>query len=192
VSVQALAVPAAWVVPEAEMLEAFRRRAAMPGVRVVPVPAVVSLGTVAPVIGMTRAALNGYEQLLLARSESRNVLPAALERLARMRAQMKALDLLYRDSVQLLDARIDGKTLSDTAISTLQMHAAWIVRSCREMASELLVSCGTKGVSSGNVLQRHVTGILTLSTHYLVDYDGVSINHGAKLLQQGSNGGKAL
>lgn len=185
VSVAALVVGEERVVTESEMQLAFRQRADKRASRVAPVPAVVTLGTVAPVLGMTRAAVNGYQQLLQARAEKGEVLPGALERLARMRSQVRAMDLLYRDSLQMLDTRINGKTLSEEAITLLQMHAAWMVSQCQQMVAEILSCSGTRMLASDNPLRRHASGVLTLGTHYLVDYDGISVRQGAMLVRQG-------
>jgi 3-hydroxy-9,10-secoandrosta-1,3,5(10)-triene-9,17-dione monooxygenase len=175
-------VPADWVVDRQERDAAFQRRLQLIGGHVPPVPAVVTLGTLAPVLGMTRAVLNIYEERQIRLAAEKRAQPGAMERVARMRSQLKALELLYRQAIEVLDTRLQGRTLSDHAISGLQMDAAWIGRSCREMAAELLSASGTRLIAEGGVLVRHATAIATLTSHYLIDYDGISLSHGALLL----------
>jgi 3-hydroxy-9,10-secoandrosta-1,3,5(10)-triene-9,17-dione monooxygenase len=185
IEAQAVAITAGQAVSDVAMREAFAARVAQAPGQVAPVPAVVSLGTVAPILGMTRACVNAYEQTLRARAVTGTVAAPASERLARMRTELKAMDLLYRESVSVLDARVPGRTLSDQAIVSLKMHAAWIARSCRNLVTELLGACGTRTLSLPNAMRRHATGVMVLSTHYLVDYDTASVEYGGALVGPG-------
>ncbi|MFN3713102.1 MAG: acyl-CoA dehydrogenase family protein [Alcanivoracaceae bacterium] len=184
IEADAVAISTAQVVSDTAMQKAFAERVAQASSHVAPVPAVVSLGTVAPILGMTRACVNAYEQTLRARASLSEVSAAASERLARMRTELKAMDLLYRESVTVLDARIPGRTLSDEAIVSLSMHASWIARGCRNLVNELLGACGTRTLSSPNAMRRHATGVMVLSTHYLVDYDAASTQYGGLLVRR--------
>lgn len=160
---------------------AARRRMKL---NILPLPSMIALGTVTPILGMTLSCLNRYGNLLKKFTHEEKLLPGALERYARLNSLGAALELLQRESIRVLDRSVYGSALSSREKSSIHMNAAWVARSCREMVSEIIGASGTSALFLDNPMARQVASVMTLSTHYFIEYDRLSVNHGAVLLRR--------
>ncbi|WP_445170056.1 acyl-CoA dehydrogenase family protein [Mycolicibacterium sp. Dal123E01] len=140
------------------------------------VPA-LSLLAAMPALGAAEYVADAFatrlgERVLAYSGVAQKQQPAAQIRLGDARVRLRALDGLLRDTVQLVETKVEaGERIPRAVRAQARVAAAHIVHESRSVVADLLESAGASAHFLHNPLQRAKRDIDVISGHVVFDYD---------------------
>ena len=155
-----------------------------------PMLPILTLAAAMPALGQARTAVRNFRERLAKRSLLTGIKqvdkPAAQMRLARAQVEVRAAELLMRDTIADVCTRRNSATIEDRARWAAQLAMA--VDQCKRVIQTVIEASGAHAHFLDHPLQRALRDVNTISCHVVFDLDGRLEAFGRLLLGKDSGG----